>query len=156
MVSKFLSLLAVPLAGVAAQVQWPTLQNISLTQYNMSGFDDITATGNYSYQFEYFDHYTSFIGECVGSGDSSNASCTGGVAWGGSFGVAPVAIASELYGPQHDIKANLTINAHYTAIETYYYANYTGKATIYPLFSTDAVITPFTVELELVYNGTSS
>jgi hypothetical protein len=70
MVSKFLSLLAVPLAGVAAQVSWPTLQNISLTQYNISGFDP-TRIGKYSYQFEYFDHYTSFIGGCAGSGDSS-------------------------------------------------------------------------------------
>jgi hypothetical protein len=70
MVSKFLSLLAVPLAGVAAQVSWPTLQNISLTQYNISGFE-ADRLGKYSYQFEYFDHYTGFIGACAGSGDSS-------------------------------------------------------------------------------------
>lgn len=71
MVSKFLSLLAAPLAGVAAQVSWPTVQNISLTQYKISGFNDVTVNGNYSYQFEYFDHYTGFIGECSGSGDKS-------------------------------------------------------------------------------------
>lgn len=47
---------------------------------------------------------------------TADASCTGGVAWGGNIGVAPGAIASELYGPQGSIQANLTINAHYTAL----------------------------------------
>ncbi|QKX63776.1 uncharacterized protein TRUGW13939_10947 [Talaromyces rugulosus] len=154
MVSKVLSLLAVPLAGVAAQVSWPTLQNISLTQYNISGFE-ADRLGKYSYQFEYFDHYTGFIGACAGSGDSSEAGCTYGVPWGGNIEVAPVAIASELYGPEHEIRTNLTIHAHYAAAATNYIANYTGKAVVSPLFSTDAVVTPFTIELELVYNGTA-